>query len=401
MKYSMSYSQSVSIVMTLAILPNLFGCSEQEKAPAAPNAETPEITYTIPKKPYKMLSDYGLFEDIQRQLPGKGVVPYRLNNENFADYATVRRFVRIPPDQSAQYRRSGVFDFPEHTILVQTLSYPRDARDSSQGERRVETRLLIRREEGWQPVPYIWNEEGTDAKKSVAGGLIDVSWIHSDGELRDLKYIVPNTNDCNRCHEDNYGESVPIGMTSWNLNTKIETDNGKSYQLDEWARRGFLAGHSGSADDLARLPGWDDPASGSVHDRARAWLEVNCAFCHSPDGHGSVSGLDLRFQQSDPVRFGVFKPPVAAGRGSEGLRFSIYPGRPDESFIIRRLLSIDPAVMMPPTGRRTSSLEAVELIRAWIAEMHIDEHEAEELIAVQQKNYESMVEQGVWEEEEE
>lgn len=57
--------------------------------------------------------------------------------------------------------------------------------------------------------------------------------------------------------------------------------------------------------------------------------------------------------------------------------------------------------MMPPTGRRTSSLEAVELIRAWIAEMHIDEHKAVELIAVQQKNYESMVEQGVWEEEEE
>jgi len=274
------------------------------------------------------------------------------------------------------------------------LSYPRDARDPSLGERLVETRLLIRRELGWQPVPYIWNEDETDAKRSVAGRIVNVSWIHADGEPRDLKYIVPNTNECNRCHEDNYGDSIPIGVTSWNLNTRIETASGESNQLDEWGRTGLLAGLSGGSDELDRLPKWDDPTSGSVHDRARAWLELNCAFCHSPDGHGSVSGLDLRFHQMDPIRFGVYKPPVAAGRGSEGLRFSIHPGKPEESFIIRRLLSVDPAVMMPPTGRRTSNIEAIELISLWIEEMSIDEQEAEELIAVQQENYEKLMEQG-------
>lgn len=396
----MNCSRTISVGLAALILNCIVGCSRNDDVPTKPDLEIAQSDVAIPNKPYKMLSEYGLFDDLQRQIPSNGTVPYRVNNENFADYTHTRHFVRLPEGEQAQYREQGVFEFPEHTLFVQTLSFPYDARDPSQGERLVETRVLIRREEGWQPVPYIWNEEGTDAKKSVAGGIIDLSWIHSDGESHDLKYIVPNTNECNRCHEDNYGLSVPIGVTSWNLNADVQTESGKTNQLDEWTRSGLLTGLSGTAADLARLPRWDDPTSGSVHDRARAWLELNCAFCHSPDGHGSISGLDLRFHQTDPIRFGVFKPPVAAGRGSEGLRFSIHPGRPEESFIIRRLLSVDPAVMMPPTGRRTANLEAVELISAWIAEMKIDEDEAEQLIAEQKETYEKMLEQGEWEEEE-
>lgn len=292
----MTCARFVSTVTTLAILSNLFGCSGEKETPATPQVETSESRYAIPRKPHKMLSEYALFQDPSHQIPSEDVVPYQVNTETFTDYATVRRFVRIPPGQSAQHREQGVLDFPVHTILVQTLSYPHDARDPSQGERLIETRLLIRRDEGWQPVPYIWNEEGTDARKSVAGGIFEVSWIHFDGESRDLKYIVPNTNDCNRCHEDNSGESVPIGVTSWNLNTDIETDPGSSNQLDEWARSGLLTGLPGTADSLARLPRWNDPASGSVHDRARAWLDVNCGFCHSPDGHGSSRRSGHRFR---------------------------------------------------------------------------------------------------------
>jgi type II restriction/modification system DNA methylase subunit YeeA len=97
----------------------------------------------------------------------------------------------------------------------------------------------------------------------------------------------------------------------------------------------------------------------------------------------------------------VFKPPVAAGRGSEGLKYSIDPGSPDKSFLINRLISTDPSVMMPPVGRRLPDVEAIALISEWISGMHFDESDAERLIEEQRKAFEYLEKYGVWPEEEE
>jgi hypothetical protein len=69
------------------------------------------------------------------------------------------------------------------------------------------------------------------------------------------------------------------------------------------------------------------------------------------------------------LKLGVGKTPVAAGRGSGNLRFSIVPGKPDESIILYRLKSTDPGVMMPELGRTQMQPEAVALIREWIGVM--------------------------------
>src|SRR3546814_5646478 len=67
------------------------------------------------------------------------------------------------------------------------------------------------------------------------------------------------------------------------------------------------------------MPQWDDPKAGSVAERARAYLDVNCAHCHNPAGSASNSGLFLRWTD-DPtgVNYGIGKRPTAAGRGSGG-----------------------------------------------------------------------------------
>jgi hypothetical protein len=127
--------------------------------------------------------------------------------------------------------------------------------------------------------------------------------------------------------------------------------------------------------DAPKLPVWDDPVSGSVNDRARAWLEINCAHCHNPDGPAKNSGLDLRFAQQNPVKYGVFKSPVAAGRGTGGRQYDIVPGKPDESIFMYRLASDQPQIMMPELGKRLVHDEGVELVRQWIAEMPASEDE--------------------------
>jgi hypothetical protein len=114
---------------------------------------------------------------------------------------------------------------------------------------------------------------------------------------------------------------------------------------------------------------WNDPSTGSLDERARAWLEMNCAHCHNPQGPARTSGLDLMASQRNPTACGIFKTPVAAGRGSGGRDFDVVPGEPDKSITMFRLLSSDAGIMMPELGKRLIHTEGVELVRQWIAAM--------------------------------
>jgi len=93
---------------------------------------------------------------------------------------------------------------------------------------------------------------------------------------------------------------------------------------------------------------------------------VNCALCHNSKGPANASGLFLEYNRKDVKKLGVFKPPVAAGRGSGNLDFNIVPGKPDESIFIYRMESTDPGILMPESGRKMVHKEGVVLIREWI-----------------------------------
>ena len=103
--------------------------------------------------------------------------------------------------------------------------------------------------------------------------------------------------------------------------------------------------------------------------RARAWLDINCAHCHRAGGGASNSGLFLAWNETNPTGWGVHKRPTAAGRGSGDDLFVIEPGKPDESILVSRLLSVEPGVLMPELGRTVVDQEGLALIREWIAGM--------------------------------
>jgi hypothetical protein len=111
---------------------------------------------------------------------------------------------------------------------------------------------------------------------------------------------------------------------------------------------------------------WDDPATGSIEARARAYIEINCAHCHNPQAAANTTGLYLTASETDPARLGVCKVPVAAGNGSGDLRFGVTPGKPEESILMRRVESVEPKVLMPELGRSVVHREGVALVRQWI-----------------------------------
>jgi len=69
------------------------------------------------------------------------------------------------------------------------------------------------------------------------------------------------------------------------------------------------------------------------------------------------------------MRLGECKLPIAAGQGTGGNKFSIVPGKPEESILIYRMSSIDPGAMMPELGRSLVHDEGIALISDWISEM--------------------------------
>jgi uncharacterized repeat protein (TIGR03806 family) len=297
-----------------------------------------------------------------------GVIPYDLNTPLFSDYTSKHRFVRLPGGASAQYVENDAFDFPVGSCVVKSFTYPHDAADASKGEQLLETRVLERKAAGWYGYSYLWNKEQTEATLDLGGSTIQASWKGADGKTHSNNYIVPHANQCKSCHVSNGKTFLPLGIKARNLNKDYAYADGKENQLAHWTQAGILKGSPRPA-HAPKVPRYDDPSTGSVDARARAWLDVNCAHCHNPAGPARTTGLDLSISQTDFAKLGVWKSPVAAGHGSGEHRYDIVPGKPDDSIVIYRLESTEPGVMMPELPRRMVPDDAVALLKEWIAQM--------------------------------
>ena len=348
----------IVVIVTLMVLVCFTKC---ELVPAKVNVD-------IEAPAFKYLSEYHLFKGEMKSLqPNAGVIPFEPITPLFSDYASKLRFVWMPKGKSAVYEEDDVFDFPLGSVLIKNFYYPVDINDSSKGKKVIETRLLIKKKNGWDALPYVWNEEQTDARLEIAGEIKNMTWTKQDGQSTEFNYLVPNKNQCKGCHVDN-GTFKPIGPKARYLNTDYSYSTGVDNQLQKWTNEGYLAGYDSSV-VIETAPNWNDTSSGSLEDRALAYLEVNCGTCHSRIGPANTSGLYLTLDEESPAHLGICKSPVAAGKGTGGFRFDIDPGNPEQSILVFRMKSTDPSIMMPELGRALVHEEGVALIRQWIRSM--------------------------------
>jgi uncharacterized repeat protein (TIGR03806 family) len=327
-----------------------------------------------------------------------GVVPYDLNTPLFSDYAHKLRTIWMPQGMSAKYNPDTTFDFPVGTIITKTFYYPlpkggRDAKSvartydqsadftrAADGRERgldlahvhlIETRVLVRREAGWEAFPYVWNAAQTEAELARTGDALPLDLVAEDGTREAFTYVVPNENQCAGCHvvDLKTKKIAPIGPKARHLNRDYDYTAGSENQLAHLVKLGYLSDWTNAA--AAATPknaDWRD-----VHQpldaRARAYLDVNCGHCHNPKGPANTTALDLTISGATDRYLGLCKPPVAAGRGTGDHFFDIVPGKPDDSILPYRMLSSEPGVMMPEQGRTTTHREGVALIRDWISSM--------------------------------
>ena len=321
----------------------------------------PYLQEPFPKK----LSAWRLFTNTRGELiPNARVLPYDLNTPLFSDYASKYRFVWMPPGTSAQYQSDGPFDFPAGTIFVKSFAFPIDGRPGR--ERLIETRLLVHTKAEWVPLPYVWNAEQTEAKLQIVPDPVPIHFTDAAGHVRDFTYQIPNTNECHECH-DSYKTLQPIGPKARNLDKDYSYSDGHDNQLERWQRIGYLRGLPASQ-SRPKAAVWNDAASGSLDERARAYLDNNCAHCHQPGGQAGYTGVDFRLTQGNFAAFGLCKRPNSAGNVAS-LNYDLVPGAAAESILVYRLESTAPKISMPQIGRAVVHEEGVKLLKEWIASL--------------------------------
>ena len=192
---------------------------------------------------------------------------------------------------------------------------------------------------------YQW--QGADAVWSPAGATVDVP----------EPYVVPDETLCDGCHSTSFNAS-PIGPTALQL-----------VQADQVATL-FAAGVFSALPDTSAVVPLVDPAdtTASIDRRARSWLHANCAHCHSASGTARISNLYLTVDEADPTRLGTCKTPNQ-GDGGTGLAFDVVPGHPEQSFLLARIASTDPAVKMPVAPNLRADPLGIDLVTQWIAGM--------------------------------
>jgi uncharacterized repeat protein (TIGR03806 family) len=352
--------------------------------PDAPPA-TP-VTLDVNAQPADRLSAYHLFTWSADGgfAFGDRVVPYDVNTALFSDYALKQRAIYLPEGAAATYDPEQPLAFPVGSAIIKTFYFPADLRAPTQGVRLIETRLLVRHEDGWHALPYVWDADQRDAVLTPAGGTPQISFIDASGAPQTAHYLIPQRNQCQTCHAERATETssiatVLIGVKARHLNRSYDYGGnvGVRNQLDRLTELGMLTGAPAAAaaptafdfgpvetGGVAAIP------DGQLDTAARDYLDINCAHCHNPRGvNGMTSQLFLEHSNGDAFHLGVCKRPGSAGTGTGGFAFDIVPGDPDTSVLYFRMHTTMMGAMMPLLGRSLLHARGAELLHAWIAAM--------------------------------
>jgi uncharacterized repeat protein (TIGR03806 family) len=313
--------------------------------------------------PYATLSEYKLFEgDMKNLSPAKKVLPYDLNSSLFTDYAKKKRFVWMPEGTKATYNTDGsVLDFPTGTLLIKNFYY--DGQQMQGAARIMETRMMIKKSDGWIFANYIWNDDQTEAVLNTNGANIDIAW-NENGVAMNTTYAIPSESACAKCHTLN-SKKTTIGPKPQNLNKLFAYASGSKNQLSKWIEEGYL---DTAPSAIVSTVDWAD-ASQPADLRARSYFDINCAHCHNPNSSYMLIPLKFAFAETaNPANMGMCVAPVDPMPG-QNFRYVISRQNAEGSLLYFKMSSNDPDHRMPILGRTVVHAEAVSFMEEWINNM--------------------------------
>ncbi len=325
-----------------------------------PMAVDPDEKASFPKR----LSDTGIFQSVGDHRVAAGIIPYSVNSPAWNDGATVERFIAIPENRQIEYTESRGWNFPEGSVLLQTLSLEVDA-NGSIANRRIETRILTRQQGEWSGYSYQWNSQQDDAILVDGVGKDVVLDVSIDGRVAEQRaWRIPGRAECMSCHAR--AVNYVLGLTELQMNRTHDYADFPDNQLRTLQHiEIFAEPPSKPIDQRTRLPDPHD-ATGDLESRAKAYLHTNCSCCHVAAGGGN-SRMELEYtRQLEAMEVVSCFPQHDTFEISQPL--IVAPGEPDRSVMLARI-SRRGRGQMPPLGSSRVDQQGIALIKQWMAAM--------------------------------
>lgn len=308
----------------------------------------------------QLLSQTGAFNNTRALIPTESLIPYDLIVSFWSDGASKLRYVSVPDGTKIKFTPTGEWNFPAGTVFVKTFELATDETQPNV-KRRLETRLLVRDDSGGvYGATYKWRADNSDADLLETNSSETIS-IQTATGMRTQTWYYPSRTDCLTCHTANAG--YVLGVKTRQLNHDYTYPSGiADNELRMWNHLGLFDTNLDEA-DLQNLPklARSDDTTRSLEDRARSYLDANCAQCHRPQG--TVAFFDARYD-TPLAKQGLIDGRVLIDQRIDGARV-IAPNDIWRSILYLRANTTE-AFKMPTLARNTIDERGMALLRQWI-----------------------------------
>jgi uncharacterized repeat protein (TIGR03806 family) len=316
----------------------------------------------------RKLSETGVFDSVAEHRPAAGVVPFVVAAPGWMDGAVADRLLALPGDSRIERVSASQWEFPEGTVVVQTLSLP--ATDGSRDTpRRVETRILTKQTGVWSGYSYVWNDAQDDAVLVPPEGTAiqlpsDAATTPTDEQPVSRTWRVPSRTDCMACHSR--AANFILGLSELQTDCTVQHDDVGMNQLHALEQSNVVdqIGKSTSPDRPRLVNPYD--ASHDLEARVRSYLHVNCSCCHVAAGGGnSRIQLNVELKRDEMQLVGAYPQHQTFGLTTAQI---VAPKEPQRSILYHRISRRGPG-QMPPRGTQLVDHKAVQLFHDWIAQL--------------------------------
>ncbi len=285
------------------------------------------------------LSATGLFADVATGALADGVLAYEPQFELWSDGAGKSRWIWLPPGTQIDTSDMDAWAFPQGTRVW---------KEFRQGDARVETRLLVKRDATeWLALAYRWQEDQRDAV-AVPFGAIDANGTAHD---------VPAAGECIACHGGR--QSFVLGFSAIQLSAPAAPG---LVDLDDLVAANLLSVPPAHAFDVP----------GTATERAAlGYLHANCSHCHNQARPATAPCFDPRRAFDFSLSIDALASPADTATYRTAIGDVIEPGSPPASAVIGLMSRRGLVRQMPPIATERVDAAAIELLSRWITELEV------------------------------
>jgi uncharacterized repeat protein (TIGR03806 family) len=318
-----------------------------------------------------LLSQTGVFSNTPAMTPTNGLIPYVPNTPLWSDGALKTRYFAVPnnggvitPDEQIAFAPTGSWTFAAGTVFVKTFELNTDTTNPNV-RHRLETRLLVRDINGAvYGVTYKWRADNSDADL-LAGSLLENIQITNATGMSTQTWYYPSPADCLTCHTPVANYVLGLNARQLNGNESYPATGVTDNQLRTLNRLGLF----NPAFDEAAITNFEKLSAltnltAALEERARSYLDANCAQCHQPNGPVTHANFDARYD-TPLTNQNLINAVAQSNLGYDNAKI-IAPQDVWRSMIYQRMNTTNDIYKMPPLARALIDTNAVQVFSDWI-----------------------------------